>query len=190
MTPRHKQIFYCKCLLKRSVFLFKRKIAMIDEAKAIVKRTMCNQNPLCCNVWSLLGHLIYWLNLFSLDYLHGKWMNIFWPTNIKHMKTFLPKRLASEWEPIRTGLIITSTSLRRKSKTKQTEESSLECKLSSECAQAHQSSDGRMLSISGAFCPSEKSSFNSFIFSKRNCGSDWLRGLAPTLCQNVQTAAK
>ena len=55
------------------IFCFsKKKIAMMDEAKAIVKRTMCNQNPLCCNVWSLLGHLIYWLNLFSFDYLWRK----------------------------------------------------------------------------------------------------------------------
>ena len=68
---------------------------MIDEAKAIVKRTMCNQNPLCCNVWSLLGHLIYWLNLFSFDYLCGELNEHFLPMmNIKHMKTFLPKSLA------------------------------------------------------------------------------------------------
>ena len=59
-------------LIKLYILLSKKKIAMIDEAKAIVKRTMCNQNPLCCNVWSLLGHLIYWLNLFSFDYLQGK----------------------------------------------------------------------------------------------------------------------
>ena len=62
----------CWCSKKLYILLSKKKIAMIDEAKAIVKRTMCNQNPLCCNVWSLLGHLIYWLNLFSFDYLQGK----------------------------------------------------------------------------------------------------------------------
>ena len=79
---------------KVNILLFKKKIAMIDEAKAIVKRTMCNQNPLCCNVWSLLGHLIYWLNLFSFDYLCGELNEDFLPMNIKHMKTFLPKSLA------------------------------------------------------------------------------------------------
>ena len=53
----------------------------------------------------------------------------------------------------------------------------------------HQSSVGRMLSIRGAFCPSENHHFVLFIFSLRNGGSDWL-GLAPIVCQNVQTAAK
>lgn len=71
MTPQ-AQTLYVGVLKKLYILLSKKKIAMIDEAKAIVKRTMCNQNPLCCNVWSLLGHLIYWLNLFSFDYLQGK----------------------------------------------------------------------------------------------------------------------
>ena len=112
-------------LKKVNILLFKKKIAMIDEAKAIVKRTMCNQNPLCCNVWSLLGHLIYWLNLFSFNYLRGELSEHFLADGHKTHENFSSKKLHDSWaaelEPIRSGLLITSRRLLGKRKTKQNE---------------------------------------------------------------------
>ena len=124
-APKHIQIQICPHN-KNFIFCFsKKKIAMMDEAKAIVKRTMCNQNPLCCNVWSLLGHLIYWLNLFSFDYLRGELNEHFLADGHKTHENFSSKKLrdslAAELEPIRTGLLITSRRLRGKRKTKQNE---------------------------------------------------------------------